>query len=174
MVRNSLFSAVFAAGLLLSGAANAEEGTLRVFATWEADGSMVQTGAAEATLIGTMSGQVYVDTDHGPISAGEMACPMIVHQDLKNLTQTGEGQCTFKGPKGNLWFMKLTCVGVPLIGCVGDSTLTGGTGPFDKVSGGGRFVVRSNMLELAQQQNADPKSKVRGIIFWRELHYKTP
>jgi hypothetical protein len=63
---------------------------------------------------------------------------------------------------------------VPLVGCSGESTLTGGTASFEKVNGGGRFTIRSNMLEIAQSQSAEIAGKVKGIIFWRELHYKTP
>lgn len=66
------------------------------------------------------------------------------------------------------------CTGVPLVGCSGESTLTGGTGSFEKVAGGGRFTIRSNMLELALSPNAEMAGKVKGIIFRRELHYKTP
>jgi hypothetical protein len=176
MIRNSLiFAAAIAISLLGCGSARAEEGTIRAFATWQADGNLVQTGPAETTMIGTISGEIYVDTDQGPVDAGEMACPVVVHQDLKNLTQKGEGKCTFKGPKGNMWFMSISCSGVPLVGCSGESTLTGGTGPFDKVAGGGRFVIRSNMLELARQESSPAMAgKVKGIIFWSELHYKTP
>jgi hypothetical protein len=168
-----LVVAALCANVISTGMARAEEGTVRAFATWEADGSIVQTGPAEATLVGTVSGPVYVDTDEGPVTAGGMACAMVVHQNLKNATQQGSGQCIFKGPTGNLWFMSLNCTGVPLVGCTGDSTLTGGTGPFEKVTGGGRFAVRSNMLELATSGSAGTKDKVKGIIFWRELHYKT-
>src|SRR5262249_52045106 len=155
--------AAIAAGLLTPRLAAAEEGTIRAFAAWEADGNVVPTGPSEVTIVGTISGQVYVDTDQGPVNAGEMACPGIVQQDLKNLKQKGEGQCTFKGPRGNLWFMTISCTGVPMVGCAGESTLTGGTGPFEKVAGGGHFIIRSNMLELAQQGSADLKGKVKGI-----------
>ncbi len=151
----------------------AEEGTVRAFATFEADGSIVRTGPAEATLVGTVAGPVYVETDQGPVGAGNMACAMIVHQDIEKRTQVGNGQCTIKGPKGNMWFISLSCTGVPMVGCAGESNLTGGTGPFENLSGGGRFVVRSNMLELASSPH-DEKDKVKGIIFWSNLKYLVP
>ena len=167
-------AAILCASILASGAVRADEGTVRLFAIWEGSGSVVQTGAAEATLVGTMEGNVYVDADDGPVGAGEVTCPMIMHQDLKDTTQSGIGQCTFKGVQGELWFMTLTCTGAPLVGCAGESTLTGGTGRFEKLSGGGHFIIRSNMSELAKGAGLDMKGKARGIIFWRGLHYKFP
>jgi len=70
--------------------------------------------------------------------------------------------------------MELACAGVPLVGCAGDSKITGGTGPFTHVAGGGHFVLRSSLHELAAHGDATVKDTASGITFWRELSYQIP
>ena len=175
MIYRALVVFAATASLLASGPAGAEEGAIRVWATWEADVEIVPTGLSEMTMAGTIFGHVFVDTDQGPISFGDMKCPVLMRQDLKSMAQGGEGRCTIERPKGDLWFLTFSCTGVSLVDCAGESKLTGGTGPFEKVTGGGHFVARGNMMELLQQ-NPNPKGriKIEGTIFWPELHYKTP
>lgn len=162
------------AGSLSLQPAAADEASMRVFSAWQGEGHIVQTGPDAATYIGMLAGRVYVDTDQGPVNAGTMVCPVIVQLNLKDKTQAGTGKCTMTGLKGNQIFLDLNCTGVPLVGCAGDSTLTGGTGPFAKVTGGGHFVIRSNFHEMAASSDATVKDTTSGIIFWRDLHYKTP
>ena len=162
------------AGILPRESFAAEDTSLRVFSAWQGQGHILQSGPQAATYIGVLSGRVYVDTEQGPIDSGEMVCPVIVRINLKDRSQQGSGQCTITGTQGNLVFMELNCTGVPLVGCAGDSTLTGGTGPFAQVTGGGHFVLRSSLTELASGPNATLKDTASGIIFWRDLHYKIP
>ena len=155
-------------------AAAAEEQHLRAFSPWQGQGQFLQTGPNEATFIGMLSGRLYIDTDEGPVDAGTMLCPVVVHIDLKNRTQKGTGECTITGPQGNRVYMELACTGVPLVGCAGDSKITGGTGPFAHVAGGGHFVLRSSLHELATHGDATVKDTASGITFWRELSYQIP
>jgi hypothetical protein len=162
------------ASLLPAAMASAEEASMRVFSAWQGQGHVLQTGPDLATYIGMISGRVFVDTDQGPVDAGEMVCPIVVKVNLKSKTQEGTGQCTMTGTKGNRVYLDLKCTGVPLVGCAGESTLTGGTGPFAQVTGGGHFVIRSSEHELVGDPDASMKDTTSGIIFWRDLHYKTP
>src|SRR5262249_8964674 len=109
MIHRTLLVIAAAFGLLVARSAHAEEGTIRVCGTWEADVHVVPTGLSETTMAGTIFGHVFIDTDQGPIGAGEMECPVIMRQDLKSMSQKGEGQCMFEKPKGNLWFMTISC-----------------------------------------------------------------
>ena len=159
----------------MSGARAAEDQTVRAFSAFQGEGQVMRTGPQEATYIGLLSGRFYIDTAQGPVDAGSMTCPVVVHINLKDSTQQGSGQCIFTGREGNLAYMNLTCTGVPLVGCGGDSTLTGGVGRFAKVTGGGQFMIRSNLDDLTAKPDATTvKAKTSGIIFWRELHYKIP
>ncbi len=175
-IRHSLRIAALAAlaSLPSFAMASAEEASMRVFSAWQGQGHILQTGPDLATYIGMISGRVFVDTDQGPVDAGEMVCPVVMKVNLKNKTQEGTGQCTMTGTKGNRVYMDLKCTGVPLVGCAGESTLTGGTGPFAQVTGGGHFVIRSSLHELAASSDTSVKDTTTGIIFWRDLHYKTP
>ena len=172
--------AFLAAVLLLAGlcrlpaATAAEEQSLRAFSTFQAQGQLTKTGENEVTYVGMLTGRFYIDTDQGPVDAGTMTCPVVVHMNLKKATQRGEGQCVFIGPRGNTAYMDLTCTGVPLVGCGGDSKFTGGTGPLAGISGGGSFVLRSNLQELRLSTGPSFQDTTAGIIFWRELHYKLP
>jgi len=166
--------AALATAFAIHAACAAEEETLRAFAAWQGEGHFVQTGTDEATFAGMLSGRLYIDTDQGPIDAGNLVCPVVVDIDLKTRTQAGSGKCTFTGREGNQAYMDLSCIGVPLVGCAGESKLTGGTGRFATVSGGGHFVIRSSLHELAGKSHGMVADKATGIIFWRALHYKIP
>ncbi len=171
---------IIAAALLLLGltgmaaAHAAEEQTIRVFSAFQAQGQFMKTGDHEATFIGMIAGPVYIDTDQGPVDGGTISCPIVVHINLKDATQKGTGQCVFTGPKGNQAYMELTCTGVPLVGCNGNSTFTGGTGPFVGVGGGGAFVLRSSLQEIRSTAGLSFQDTAQGIIYWRALHYKIP
>ena len=151
-----------------------EEQTIRAFSPFEAEGQVLTTGPNDATYIGLLSGPLYIDTDQGPVDAGSMTCPVVLHIKLKDRTERGSGQCVITGPAGNRAYLDLSCTGVPLVGCSGASTLTGGTGRFANATGGGIFVLRSSLHEFEAKADSTVAVKTSGIIFWRDLHYKIP
>jgi hypothetical protein len=71
-------------------------------------------------------------------------------------------------------FAEFACTGVHLIGCNGDFTLTGGTGRFEGVTGGGRAILRSNQRTLTSVGGAGVAETGSGILFWPALSYKLP
>jgi len=171
--------AIAAAALVIglcqaSDASAVEEQTIRAFSPFEAEGKVLATGPNEATYIGLLSGRLYIDTDQGPVDAGSMACPIVLHIKLKDRTEQGSGQCVITGPAGNRAYLDLSCTGVPLVGCSGASALTGGTGRFANATGGGTFVLRSSLHEFEAKADSTVAVKTSGIIFWRDLHYKIP
>src|SRR4029077_19502806 len=98
---------IVAAALLLClggtpGARAAEDRTVRAFSAFQGEGQVMRTGPQEATYIGMFSGRFYIDTEQGPVDAGSMTCPVVVHINLKDSTQQGSGQCFFTGREGNL------------------------------------------------------------------------
>jgi hypothetical protein len=166
--------AVLAVAMMPSLAAGAEEGTIKAFAAWQGDGQAIQTGPNEATFIGIISGSVYVDTDKGPVDGGQVTCPAMLLVNLEDGTQSGAGRCSVTTRDGARIFAQLACTGVHLVGCDGDFTLTGGTGRFAGITGGGPVTVRSRLHELASLPGSTVVETVSGIMVWRALSYKVP
>jgi hypothetical protein len=167
-----LFALVIA-GTALPAAA-AEEATVKAFVAWTGSGQTLQTAVNEATFIGSISGTVYVETEKGPIASGEMICPATVRIELDSGAQTGTGRCVMMAPDKAQIFAEFTCTGYHLIGCDGDFTLTGGTGRFEGITGGGRGVLRSNQRTLTAVGGDGITETGSGILFWQALSYKLP
>jgi hypothetical protein len=173
----SLFLGALALLAGIAGAPSAraaQDETLRAFSSWEGHGQLLQTGPKEATFTGMIAGRFMIDTDQGPVDAGTLTCPFVLHVKLDDNTQKGSGACVLAGPGGDRIYLDLTCAGVPLVGCTGESTITGGSGPYLHATGGGHFVVRSSTREFVSKPDATLTSNATGIIFWPALHYKTP
>lgn len=167
-------AAVLAVTLLTPPTAAAEEGTLKAFTAWQGEGQTLQTGAKEATFIGTIAGTVYVETDKGPVDGGQLVCPAVLMVNLDDGTQSATGSCNIAARDGAHIFARLACTGVHLVGCDGDFTLTGGTDRFSGITGGGRFTVRSSLQELVRLSGSTATLRLSGIMFWPELHYQVP
>jgi hypothetical protein len=149
----------------------AEEAVISAFSVWQGQGQFVNTAPEESTFVGSFAGKVYVNTESGPIEAGQMVCPAVVRIETASGKQTGTGNCTITSADGAQLFSTLTCSGVHLVGCSGEMKLIGGSGRFKGVAGGGTFTVRSS-LNMAKAAGA--QEPVTGIIFWPELHYTLP
>ena len=160
-------------GLALPAAA-AEDATIRAFAAWHGQGNLFETGATEVTFVGALSGTMYVDTDKGPLASGAMVCPVVVTINSDDGSQEGKGRCVISGKDGARVYAELTCTGIRLIGCDGDFKLTGGTGRFQGISGGGRVNIRSEFGEITTLSKAAAQEQAEGILYLRELHYTIP
>jgi hypothetical protein len=152
----------------------AEEATVKAFVAWQGAGQTLQTGVNEATFIGAISGTVYVETEKGPIDSGQIVCPAMLLIGLESGAQTGSGRCTVTAPDGARIFAAFTCAGFNLIGCDGDFTLTGGTGRFEGITGGGRAVLRSGSRTRIDAGGSGVTETGNGILFWPALSYKLP
>jgi hypothetical protein len=155
-------------------AAAAEEATVKAFVAWQGSGQTLQTAVNEATFIGSISGTVYVETEKGPVAGGQMVCPATVRIDLESGAQSGTGRCVMTAEDGARLFGEFSCAGFHLIGCDGDFTLTGGTGRFAGITGGGRGVLRAGERTLTPVAGAGVVETGRGILFWPALSYKLP
>jgi hypothetical protein len=164
-----------ALGLALSWpAAAGEEGAIKAFASWQGRGRLFETGPKEATFVGSLAGTMYVETEKGPLASGALVCPAMVRINLEDGSQMGTGRCTITAKDGARVYAEVSCTGVHLIGCDGDFKLTGGTGRFEGVTGGGPLTLRSDFRELAASSDGSLMQEAAGIIYWRELQYKIP
>ena len=169
----ALAMALLAAGL--SGpAAAGEEATVQVFAPWRGQGSTIKTGEQQATFVGALSGVMYVQTEKGPIQTGTMVCPGSITIGLEDATQRGTGRCTITAKDGAEIYADIACTGIYLVGCTGDLKLTGGTGRFKGISGGGPMTIRSEFRKLTAVSADVAGDQGTGILFVRELRYKLP
>lgn len=173
MIRAAILAAGLAAGLPLSASAG-EEQTFNAFSAWTGKGFSVQSGPNEKTFVGSIGGRVYVETDKGPVDAGEMICPLTLKVNMQTAAQEATGKCTIAGNDGALLHLAMKCTGVHLVGCSGDSTIESGTGRFTGVTGGGHFTVRTAQRETSQTSTAIVDASAAGIIFWKDFKYKSP
>ena len=151
-----------------------EEATVKVFSAWLGDGRTFQTGPKEATFIGDLAGPMFVETEQGIVKAGRLLCPAIVEIGLDDGKQRGEGRCTVTAPDGERIYAEITCTGVYMIGCNGELKLTGGTGRFSGVSGGGKVTIRSDLRLIGASSEGSVKEDASGSLILQELHYKIP
>jgi hypothetical protein len=177
-MQKSVCLAAIAAGGALAvlpiGTAAAAKEAISAFAAWRGEGEVVHTAPDEMTFVGTLDGIVYVNTDEGPVEAGQLLCPAVVRINGLSGKQAGSANCTMIASDGARLFSELSCTGVHLVGCSGQMTLAGGTGRFEGVSGGGEFTLRSSFNYAEPKTEASAEESAHGILFWPELHYQLP
>jgi hypothetical protein len=110
----------------------------------------------------------------GPIEWGLVVCPATVKIGLADGKQKGAGTCTITTKDGVQIYSEIACTGVYLVGCNGDFKLTGGTGRFEGISGGGKVIIRSSFQKLTSVSTGVVKDEATGILYMQELHYKIP
>jgi hypothetical protein len=154
-------------------AAAGEETTITAFVTWQGQGRTFQTGPKEAEFIGAIVGPVYTETDKGPIASGLMECPASLTIGLQDGRQTGTGRCLITAKDGSKIFAEVNCKGVYMVGCDGDIKLTGGSGRFEGISGGGPVIIRSNLRQIVSSAEGVGQQGT-GILYMRSLRYKLP
>ena len=161
-VCGALSAVMLILGLVQTAAA--EEATIKAFAVWQGQGQATQTGLNEATFVGILAGTVYVDTEKGPVASGQIVCPALVKIKLDDRSQTASGRCTLTAADGAQLFAEIDCSGFHLIGCKGETKLTGGTGRFAEVTGGGPVTVRSDQRAFAVPASGSVKEAATGIM----------
>lgn len=154
--------------------AGAEEGTVKVAATWKARSFVFPVGQDQAYLVGVYSGTLYVDDGQGALHAASIVCPATAEGDLKSMTKTGQGRCIITDEDGNRIYARFTCKG-DLEGCRGPFTIEGGTGKFDGITGEGEMISRILVRQITAVtgfQSAEQEGE--GIAMWPSLTYRIP
>lgn len=177
MTIKSLTAAALAAVTLCAGSATLqaqETQVVNAFAFWRGGGQVVQSGEHSATFVGALAGEFYIETDSGPLHAGQTQCPGIFKIDLESGKQSGSGTCVFIADDGAKAYGDWDCHGVALVGCRGSFTLTGGTGRLEGLTGESRFLLRADFHQVVQQPGAVTEDKSFGIAAWRDLKLTLP
>ena len=106
-------------------------------------------------------------TGPSPITPSTAASASSLH--VKTKKTKGEGYCIISDGEDSLVFSKWTCVGT-LDGCEGDFKITGGTGEFEGISGGGKMQVRTALIAAAIDLSSGSVIKdAAGLAVWPEL-----
>jgi hypothetical protein len=89
--------------------------------------------------------------------------------------QAGDGRCVLTNRDQHQIFGRLTCAGTHGVGCQGRFTISGGTGPFQGITGEGDVVIRGALHELPVQSGQEGVREAgTGIAVWPALRYKIP
>jgi hypothetical protein len=139
------------------------------FAVSQANGTSVQTGEKQSTIVATLSGAFFIETDEGPVRSGSVACPAMVHVDLDTSHQTGSGACTFTALDGSMSWGDWQCEGFNLVGCRGAFKLTGGTGRLAGLTGEATMIWRPSSRDMQKQADGSMTGTATGILIWRDF-----
>lgn len=174
MVRNTISrlttaAALFCAATALPAAAADEAVAVNAFATWQAQGQVIETGTEQVSIVGVLGGMLYVETSEGPADAGDIACPAVIRVNADTGRQAASGACVFTAHDGARAFGEWECTGVHLVGCRGEFRLTGGVGRFAGATGKSSLLFRGRLTGLSQKANAPVTEHASGIMVWRDL-----
>ena len=169
-----LFLTGAAAMICASSAWAAEEGTVKMFAPWQSGGQVFQVGPDKLLFQGRAEGIMYIEDGEGALDAALFVCPGSREISLAQKKVVASGRCIIKGSGGGTVFAEFECSGKPGV-CNGKFTLTGGTGRFAGITGGGDIIVRTVLGEMASDlQSGETISGSAGLAIWPSLSYKIP
>jgi hypothetical protein len=161
--------------LSASGVGHAEERTINAYAPWEGRGQIYPTGEDQVTFVGAFSGVMFVERDGNVVNSGNIMCPGMIKIDLRDGSQTGQGQCTLSNDDGERIYAEWICSGTHFVGCDGKFKLIAGTGEYSGVTGEGDFLMRSGLQAIAISSAGNVVERAAtGLAIWRNFHYKMP
>jgi hypothetical protein len=168
------FLSMLAATLALPASAQSEETAVSASAVVRGKGTGFRIGEKLGTYVGVLEGPLYVEGSEGPVRAGMLVCSATMEIKAEDRSHSGTGRCLLTSDEGGEVFGQFTCTGFFLVGCSGPFTLTGGTGRFAGITGGGPMTMRTSVGKLGGGTATTQNVEVEGIVFWRELKYKLP
>ncbi len=160
--------------IVLVSPLNAEEGTAKILAPWEANGQLFQVAVDKLQFIGTFEGIMYIEHGDGLFDTALFTCPstQIIHV-LSNQLQ-GHGYCTLESRTGDYVYAEFDCNGEPGA-CKGKFTLTGGTGKLTGITGESPMIVRTALSGTAiDQESGGTVSAAKGLAIWPEMRFDVP
>jgi hypothetical protein len=158
----------------LTGAAQAEEGTVKATAAWEGQGYAFPVGEDQVYMVAVYAGVMFVDDGKGSLDAASIVCPGTVDGNLAKGTKQGEGRCIITDRDGDRVFARFTCTG-DLGGCKGPFTIVGGTGKFTGITGEGEMISRIQARQITTYAGLDDvQQQGAGLATWPALHYRIP
>src|SRR5262245_13076263 len=86
--------------LSAAGAAQATDGLMYGYASWQAQGQRSSSDRGDEPFTGELSGRVYLETPKGPEAAATMRCRVTLVARASDNRQTGAGSCTISANDG--------------------------------------------------------------------------
>ena len=173
-LRKLVGAILIASVVFTGGAAWAAEHKVSATAPWQGAGQVFQVSPDELLFLGKFEGVMYLEGAAGALDAALLLCPATMTINVEKEKTSGSGHCIITGPKGNMAYGKWQCEGVPGQ-CVGEMTLTGGSGPYQGLSGSGKMIIRTLLTTLAADlHNGEVVSGAAGLALWPELTYHLP
>jgi hypothetical protein len=143
--------------------------TFNAFSVASAHGTVVPSGEQQSLLVAVVKGPLFIETDEGPVEAGSVSCAASLRLNGQTRQQSGSGACSFIGTDGATAWGEWQCEGYDLVGCRGKLALTGGSGRFKGISGGGGLVWRPSSRDLAAKIDGTSEVTVNGILLLRDF-----
>lgn len=161
--------------LVAPGDARAEtKETIDALVAWTGSGTSYEVGGDRAVFVGALTGPVYVETEKGWVPSGTATCPMMVDVVTTSAEQVAQGRCTIENPDGDMIYAEVTCRGIYRVGCDGTMTLTGGSGAFEGITGGGDVTIRSERRSIVESGHGTTQEEGVGIMVIEELTLTVP
>jgi hypothetical protein len=167
-------SIVVASLLAIAGQSLAVENTVQAMASWQGSGEVFVVAPDKLMLLVSFTGIMYLQEKSGALDDVVMVCPAVQTLDTKSKHAEATGHCTFAAAGGELIYSTWKCAGVQGV-CEGELTLTGGTGKFAGITGGGKMAVRAALSQTALSLSSGGVVKgAAGLAVWPALKYTIP
>jgi hypothetical protein len=173
IVRTGL-AALLGLATATAAVAQSEDTSVAAFSVVRGAGVGFGSGDKAETVVGTFEGPFFVDAGEGPLKAGALVCSASVEINTNDRSQKASGRCLVTAPDGAEAYGHYACEGYFLVGCRGAFTLSGGSGRFVGIAGGGPMTMRATLAKIGDGSPGGRSVEIEGILFWRELKFKLP
>ena len=167
-------SILLALFLTAGGTAVAGEWSVKAVAPLQGEGQVFEVGPGKLLIQATFTGIVYCENAQGDLDKTLILCPAVLTLDKKTKRIEGNGYCTFTNDRGDIIYAEWKNAGV-LGETEGDFIITGGTGIFKGIFGGGKIKFRSALVNtIASLKNGATVTAATGLVIWPDLKYTIP
>ena len=176
MNARQLLRVMVTVGMLVSAShvALGEERTVQAMAPWQGSGEVFVVAPEKLMILASFTGIMYLQGTQGALDALVMLCPAVQTLDAKSKRAEASGHYTLTDTGDNVVYSAWKCTGVQGA-CEGEFTLTGGTGKFAGITGGGQLIVRAALSETAASLSSGGVVRgAAGLAIWPELTYTIP
>jgi hypothetical protein len=151
-----------------------EEKTVQAMAPWQGSGEVFVVAPEKLMILVSFTGIMYLQDKQGAFDGVVMHCPAVQTLDTKAKRAEASGHCTLTDAGDDVVYSTWKCTGVQGV-CEGDFTLTGGTGQFAGITGGGKLIVRAALTEtVASLSSGGVVRGAAGLAIWPEVKYTIP